>query len=272
MKDRTPTRDMQGSWLTSVLAGSGFERRVQTKLQEADKILKLGIDIEEAAWEMAKGPDFQNAKCGHGASYEPPRFAVPVKRLPEHYRNDEAGIALGQMTLDKEELQLQFDVQIEKLFRLIDRQIRSVMAKLPDHQRISHLVLSGGLGRSSYVQQKLIEHYRNGSMQYANMQAMQVRVAPDPQLAVCKGIVADRLRKLKAGHSVMGWRCCRASYGVICREVYDKHRHIGRPTSMDMQDNKLYVDNCVEWFITKVSVPVAIVTTVSDCDRAHQCP
>ncbi|KAF2166097.1 hypothetical protein M409DRAFT_55439 [Zasmidium cellare ATCC 36951] len=251
-----------GENIGSVGIDLGFERRLQTKLQEADNLKKLDIDIEQAAWEMAKGPDFQNAKCGHGAPYEPPRFAVPIRKLPEHYRNEEAGITSGQMLFDKNELRLQFDVQIEKLFRLIDRQISSVVAKLPDQQRISHLVLSGGLGRSSYVQQRLIEHYRNGSVKYANTQAMEVRVAPDPQLAVCKGIVADRLRKLKAGHSVLGWRCCRASYGVICRELYDKQKHVGRPTYVDVQDSKLYVDNCVEWFITK-GTPMSVDQPVS---------
>ena len=94
---------------------------------------------------------------------------------------------------------------------------------------------------------------------YSNAQTMQVRVAPDPQLAVCKGLVADRLRKLKVGEGVLGWRCCRASYGLICREYYDKSnpKHIWRKTEKDARDGKLYVPDCIDWFVEK-GTPVSI--------------
>lgn len=146
-----------------------------------------------------------------------------------------------------------FDHQIKKLFALIDNQLKSLSQKMPE-ENISHLVLSGGLGQSPYVQQRLRDRYGEGSYTYANAQTMQVRVAPDPQLAVCKGLVADRLRKLKAGEGVLGWRCCRASYGLICKELYNKNnpKHFMRKTERDARDGKLYVPDCVDWFVEKV--------------------
>src|SRR6202034_122755 len=72
----------------------------------------------------------------------------------------------------------------------------------------AHLVLSGGLGNSPYVQRRLQERYSSGSAPFSNARSLQVRVAPEPQLVVCKGIVADRVQKLKSGRSVLGWRCC----------------------------------------------------------------
>jgi hypothetical protein len=88
---------------------------------------------------------------------------------------------------------------------------------------------------------------------------MQVRIAPDPQLAVCKGLVADRVRKLTTNQSILGWRCCRASYGTICKIQYNKKNpeHIGKPTMKDPINNKLYITQAVAWFIKK-GEPVAV--------------
>lgn len=152
----------------------------------------------------------------------------------------------------REDLRQLFDRQLEKLFKLVDNQLRSLSQRIPN-ATVSHLVLSGGLGQSAYVQHKLRERYGDGSYMFSNAQTMQVRVAPDPQLAVCKGLVADRLRKLKVGEGVLGWRCCRASYGLICREHYDKNnpKHQWRKTERDPRDGKMFVPDCIDWFVEK---------------------
>lgn len=119
----------------------------------------------------------------------------------------------------------------------------------------AHLVLSGGLGNSPYVQRRLRDRYSFGRTPFPNARALQVRVAPEPQLVVCKGIVADRVQKLKSGKSVLGWRCSRASYGTMCKTLYNPENpsHFGKKTQMDPLDRKLYVTNCISWFIKKVS-------------------
>jgi hypothetical protein len=115
-------------------------------------------------------------------------------------------------------------------------------------------VLSGGLGNSAYVQSRLRERYSSGNAPFPNTRSLQVRVAPEPQLVVCKGIVADRVQKLKSGKSVLGWRCSRASYGTLCKEPYNPQnpQHFGKKTMRDTWDGKLYVDNCISWFIKQV--------------------
>jgi hypothetical protein len=117
----------------------------------------------------------------------------------------------------------------------------------------SHLILSGGLGHSPYVRERLTSHFLFGA-DHVNAKSMQVRVAPDPQLAVCKGIVADRVLKLQSGVPILKWRCCRASYGTLCRVLYDKKNpeHIGRPAVKDSIDKKLYIEKSIAWFIKKV--------------------
>jgi hypothetical protein len=83
---------------------------------------------------------------------------------------------------------------------------------------------------------------------------MHIRVAPDLQLVVCKGNVADRVQKLSSGRSVLGWRCCCASYGVLCKILHNPEnpQHFGLPTVRDALDGKLYVQDCIDWFIKQV--------------------
>lgn len=139
------------------------------------------------------------------------------------------------------------------------------MKSNPSDLTKAHLVLSGGLGHSPYVQASLKSHYNLGGS-HSNARGMQIRPAPDPQLAVCKGIVADRVYKLTAGSSILKSRCCRASYGTLCRELYDKHNrhHIGRSTTTDEVTQKLYVTQSVTWFIKKV---VHIIKTIGYFDN-----
>lgn len=101
---------------------------------------------------------------------------------------------------------------------------------------------------------------------YSNAQNMQIRIAPDPQLVVCKGNVADRVQKLKTGQSVLGWRCCRASYGTMCKVLHDPAdpQHLGLQTELDALDKKLYITNCIDWFIKKVFSPYS--ATKRRCD------
>ena len=66
---------------------------------------------------------------------------------------------------------------------------------------------------------------------------------------VCKGIVADRVQKLEGGQSVIGWRCCRASYGTMCKVLYNQTNplHFGKATHRDSADGKIYVSDVVDW-------------------------
>lgn len=118
----------------------------------------------------------------------------------------------------------------------------------------NHLILSGGLSNSAYVQDQIRRRYTSNASGFPCAQAVNVWVAPDPQLAVCKGLVEDRSRKLDTGKHVIEKRCCRASYGVKCKEKYDekKYQHRGRKRVKDDIDGKEYIVDAIEWFIKKV--------------------
>ena len=131
-------------------------------------------------------------------------------------------------------------------------------------EQVAHLVLSGGLGNSIYVQSQLRARYASTYSTFPNARNLQIRVAPEPQLVVCKGIVADRVQKLKMGKSMLGWRCSRASYGTMCKVLYDPSnpQHRGQQTSLDSMDGKMYVTGCANWFIKQVSALCSDLTRV----------
>ncbi|KAL9606461.1 MAG: hypothetical protein Q9179_000377 [Wetmoreana sp. 5 TL-2023] len=251
-----------GANIGSAAIDYDFESLARSRLKLAHYTSPLPMAPEQSAWEMMKSRDFQNTKCEHGSPDDAPMFSVPIPKLDSTYTDLTAGIENGEMKFTREELQRLFDKQIQKLVTLIDSQLQTMQSKRPG-QQVNHLILAGGLGHSHYVQDRLRTRFVNGGS-HPNATNIQVRVAPDPQLAVCKGLVGDRLRRLKVGKSVLKWRCCRASYGTICKELYNKDnpQHVGRPTMKDPQNGKLYVMESIAWFIKK-GKPVASDEAIS---------
>ncbi|KAI4281717.1 MAG: hypothetical protein L6R35_005580 [Caloplaca aegaea] len=240
-----------GATIGSAAIDYDFEAYARSRLELAHLISPLPMSPDQIAWEMMKSRDFQNTKCEHGGLDDAPIFSIPIPKLDLGYANHTVGIEYGEMKFTKEELQRSFDKQVQKLVSLIDSQLQTMQRKRPG-QQINHLILAGGLGHSPYVQDRLRARFLNGGG-HVNAQGIQVRVAPDPQLAVCKGLVGDHVRSLKAGKPVLKWRCCRASYGTICKEIYDKDNpmHVGRQTEKDPMNGKVYVTQSIAWFIKK---------------------
>jgi hypothetical protein len=245
---------VSGENIGSAAIDSAFERLAERRLRLAEGIAERGVEPSEAAWQMTRGSHFQNTKCEHGAPDDTPQFSIPIPQLDAHYVSVEAGIEGAEMHFNQLDLQALFDEQIEKLFMLIDQQLSDLSKKMPT-KSVKYLILSGGLGQSPYVQERLKKRYGNSSLASTNAQAMHVYIAPDPQLAVCKGLIVDRLQKLRVGQGVLGWRCCRASYGLICKELYDKSnpKHNNCTTQKDPKDRELYVHNRIDWLVVKVS-------------------
>jgi hypothetical protein len=243
-----------GETIGSAAIDYEFEKLVTARLLRAHSTSPLPIESSDAAWEMTKSRDFQAVKCEYGSPDDTPLFSIVIPKVPLTYSNPdpEVNIRNGEMMFAREDLQRLFDKQIEKLFKLIDTQLHNLQVKFP-YQQVGHLVLSGGLGNSVYVQSCLRRHY--DSSPHPNAQQISVRIAPDPQLAVCKGLVSDRVRKLLTSHSVLGWRCCRASYGTVCKIAFDRKNpeHLRREREgtvmRDPMNGKLYIMQAIAWYV-----------------------
>jgi hypothetical protein len=114
------------------------------------------------------------------------------------------------------------------------------------------MILSGGLGSSKYVRDRLQHDLLSHPHPYAH-QATIIQ-APDPQLVVVKGLLLDRLQQLDSGSMpVIVSRIARASYGFLCKMKYDPNIHFNEKPTKDPVDGQLYAMGQIDWLIRKVS-------------------
>lgn len=117
-----------------------------------------------------------------------------------------------------------------------------------------YIVLSGGLGSSTYVRDRLQQQF----MSFPHPNASRVTILPcqDPQLVVVRGLLLDRQQNMDSGSiSVLASRIARASYGVIVREVYSPALHFNEEVVTDSMDGKSrWAINQIEWLIKKGDV------------------
>ncbi|CZR65459.1 uncharacterized protein PAC_15359 [Phialocephala subalpina] len=192
---------------------------------------------------------FQDIKveCGTGAVNE---LDVTLFQIPG--TNE-------QIKLSPSELESMFDIQIQKMLNLIDHQIAYLKEDCPE-VNLSTLFLAGGLGSSKYLQDEMIKYYKD----------IKVMFAPDPEdlpLSVCKGLVIDRLQHFSDHASVISIRSTSASYGILCREVYNKRRHSGQPFVKDQLDGIKYADNQIDWIVVRGQNPAQEDTVIRRYSR-----
>jgi hypothetical protein len=86
-----------GATIGSAQIDRRFEISVLERLQLADKTMAMDIDVEDAAWEMMKSKEYQNAKCDYGSLDDSEIFLVAVPMLRKSYSNEAVGIVEGEM-------------------------------------------------------------------------------------------------------------------------------------------------------------------------------
>jgi len=138
---------------------------------------------------------------------------------------------------------------------LIDEQL-NVVLDTHSHEKLSYLVLSGGLGSSPYVRKKMKERYEAGGSSLAppNARDMSVLLSDMPQLAVVHGLVRARIQKAKMGVNVFSKKCCPISVGVLCRKKYNEKEHQGEDVGLDPFDKKRWAERQIQWIIKKGDV------------------
>ncbi|CZR50401.1 uncharacterized protein PAC_00273 [Phialocephala subalpina] len=157
-----------------------------------------------------------------------------------------------QIVLSREELKAMFDSQIQQIIVFIKHQVDSLRSCRPNVILAVWkpcLILSGGLGSSKYVQDVIVKHFGD----------LRVLFAPDPNdlpLAVCKGLVIDRLQHFSCHMPVIPIRSSKASYGILCREIHNGKKHSGQPSTKNQLDGKKYARKQIDWLVRKGENPV----------------
>ena len=253
-----------GKNIGSVKIDQAFVSLVEGRLKKALELVPainrmFGDDerwARNTAWEMAKG-EFQYYKCAFGklaGTFK--TFKIKIPDFPWKGTEPAACIADKKMQFTQKDLQSMFDAQLigengeSGLYSILDAQLRQLQETGPAKQ-VQYLVLSGGLGSSVYLKDKLIKRYVNKTAQYPNTKDLKIIAAEEPQLAVVQGLVINQVERLKVGRAVLKSRTCRASYGVLCEKEYDKSKHLGMKVATDELDGKLYAINLIHWFVRK---------------------
>lgn len=123
--------------------------------------------------------------------------------------------------------------------------------QMAHHLAQKFLILSGGLGSSAYVRDRLQEDLV--ATPHPNATQIKIISAADPQLVVVKGLLLDRLQKLDSGSKpVLVRRKARASYGMVCKTKYNPGIHFQEELKEDPLDGHTYAMNQIDWLIKKV--------------------
>ncbi|OCL09960.1 hypothetical protein AOQ84DRAFT_402945 [Glonium stellatum] len=243
---------VEGAAIGSVQIDESFEKEATERL-EFTSYDENGIDaskIRSTAEYMAK-THFQSIKMNFGKDDVEtlPEIALRVPGLRQSYSNPDARIREGRMIFSLDEITDMFDKQVREIFKLIDRQLQNLEDRDPSEE-VSHFVISGGLGSSRYVQDRIKQRYEY----HQNGKGIKILISTDPQLAVCKGLVLDRVFRQNYEIAILPTAHCSASYGIIVNELYDKKKHDNQRNLVKREnkiDGKWYAVGQIHWLILK---------------------
>ncbi|TDZ35296.1 hypothetical protein C8035_v009826 [Colletotrichum spinosum] len=241
--------EVKGVGIGASLIDVAFVRLVNERLAEwPDAQKQLPHDL---AFRMSRSYNFKTVKHKFGEkAYMYPVFKIQLEGVAHDFNHAGLRIESGRMSFSVQEIQTLFDVQIHGIMRCIREQLDRLMQR-QQPQDIEYLVLSGGLGGSTYVRGSLQHQFRN----YAHQNATQISVVPcqDPQLVVVRGLVLDHQQRMETGRlSVLATRIARASYGVVIKEIYSPQEHFDEEIRNDTFDpKKRWAINQIRWLIRK---------------------
>ncbi|KAK4545934.1 hypothetical protein LTR36_002498 [Oleoguttula mirabilis] len=248
-----PLHCNEGEPIGSTLIDYRAERMILERL----KLIRADIhggDLESMARKMVQDR-FMSYKCSFGStSMNVPKLPLPIPGIASNQDFPHAGVENSNMVLLSEDLQQLFDQQVQRIYELIDDQLKTVQITHPG-EVVSYLVLSGGLGSSPYVQKKIRDRYEHGAGPgFMNAQNVEVLLASEPQLAVVHGLILARTQAMRGGPEILSTRMCPVSYGILCRESYDPAKHQGEDVEQDPYDKNRYAERQVSWFIKQGQV------------------
>ncbi|KAI0127356.1 hypothetical protein BJ170DRAFT_369976 [Xylariales sp. AK1849] len=181
--------------------------------------------------------------------YESSTYKLPLDGVSYNFNHISARIELGRIVLTWGEVQSLFDPHVESIKRKIHEQLTWMQNNGIDRP-VSYMILSGGLGSSKYVRNRL----QHNLLIYPHPFAHQVKIVqvPDPQLVVVKGLLLDRLQKLDSGSApVVVGRRARASYGLLYKSKYNPSIHSDQTLKKDPFDGEMYAMGQLDWMIRK---------------------
>ncbi|KAI1105671.1 hypothetical protein F4804DRAFT_117893 [Jackrogersella minutella] len=252
---------VDGIGIGSTLIDQAFVSMVNNRLGRfPDLMEKIPPDCAER---LVKGERYRTTKHKFGERvYQSACYKLTLDGVPFNLSHSQARVELGRIVISWEEMQSLFDPHVESIMKKIHEQLNWMQSN-GVNQPIRYMILSGGLGSSKYVRDRIQHEMMTSSHPYAHQ--VKVLQAPDPQLVVVKGLLLDRLQKLDTGFApVLVNRVARSSYGLVCKTRYNPAIHFDEEIKRDSYDGEQYAMSQIDWLIKKgdpVSTNVPIATT-----------
>ncbi|PHH83882.1 hypothetical protein CDD83_2874 [Cordyceps sp. RAO-2017] len=238
---------VRGVGIGSTLIDRAFIRLVARRLAAWPDVERL--QPADLAARMARGHHFHNVKHKFGGSvYMQSVFRIQMDGVSHTFTHGGLGVENGRLLVTKEEIQSLFDAQIEGVKKCIKEQLDWLSENGDQEDRLEFVILSGGLGSSVYVRDRIQQH-----LAYTSAPRALVIPCQDPQLVVARGLLLDQQQKAETGYlSVLATRVARASYGVVVKQIYTPARHFDEDIIQDPFDSKKrWAVNQIQWLIQK---------------------
>ncbi|THW42135.1 hypothetical protein D6D21_06013 [Aureobasidium pullulans] len=173
-----PLRSVQGEAIGSTLIDYKVESIIAERLGRIARVLRESPD------RVARGmmsDRFTTYKCSFGSKLQDELdLLLPIPGLSPGMNYPAAHIQNSMMTITRDELRVVFDEMIDRVFALIDGEIRKLQTSHPG-DNISYLVVSGGFGSSPYLKQRLRKRYElNGRDELFNARSIRILSAKEP--------------------------------------------------------------------------------------------
>ncbi|KAH8121282.1 hypothetical protein ACSS6W_004291 [Trichoderma asperelloides] len=240
---------VKGVGIGSTLIDRAFVRLIMGRLAGSPDIQRqLPNDL---AIRLSKSHHFKILKHKFGEKvYMQSVFRMPMEGVSNGLSYPTLAVENGRMLFSMAEIQSLFEMQIEGIMKRITEQLNWLSEHYPT-QQVEYMVLSGGLGSSTYIRDRIQQHV----IAYPHANAAKIAVVPchDPQLVVVRGLLLDYQQRRETGNiPVLAARIARSSYGIVVREMYSPDTHFDEEVVEDhWNPKKKWAINQIQWIIRK---------------------
>lgn len=171
-----PLLPVEGGWFGSALIDMSAQQLIMSRLENIIQYLQMSP--QETAQIMIEGR-FERFKCSFGGDgTDIPTLPLMIPGLVPSSNFPELGIVDSCMIITREELQNMFDQQVRGIIDIMDSQLMKLQQLYP-HENVSFLVLSGGLGASPYLRNRILSHFSQET-NHPNARSIRVLLAEQP--------------------------------------------------------------------------------------------
>ncbi|KAH8815521.1 hypothetical protein F5884DRAFT_181456 [Xylogone sp. PMI_703] len=229
--------EVSGSKIGSVMIDMDFMKLVQNRLQGCSQPQRHLV--KACALKMSQSRQFQEWKHRYGQRFwQEETYKFPMEHH-ESFLGADIGVENGHMVFTNQELGRLFDDQIAGIKRLIKKALDVFDSKYKDSGKsVKYVVLSGRLGSSAHLLQKLEEYFRDEGAERHSVSDTRVFICTKPQLAVAMGLLYNWKNLLQT-------QIAQTNYGVIFQRSHPKKPQLFR---INVEEG---VPDPIHWLIRK---------------------